>query len=100
MGIELELIALLIIQTTFISAFAKFEAETPFIKKIIKWFIIDGITIGLYYGVGHWAVIFPFIGIIPGTIFHFSWCKKNGINPLKATPKRKYYELRGWKWEE
>ncbi|MBK7443194.1 MAG: hypothetical protein IPL12_03565 [Bacteroidetes bacterium] len=94
---ELELITLLIIQTIFISAFARFELETPLISKLVKWFIIDGITIGLYFLVGHWAVVFPILGLIPGTIYHFTWCKKNGINPLKATPMKKYYELRGWK---
>lgn len=97
---ELELIILLIIQTTFISAFAKFEIETPLIKKLVKWFIIDGITIGLYFVAGHWAVLFPIIALIPGTIYHFTWCKKNGIHPLKATPRKKYYELRGWKQTE
>lgn len=100
MGIELELISLLIVQTVFISAFAKFEIETPLLKKLIKWFIIDGITIGLYFVIGHWAIIFPFVGILPGTIYHFIWCKKNGIAPLKTTPKKKYHELRGWKWVE
>ena len=23
-----------------------------------------------------------------------------GIDPLRATPRRKYYELRGWTWPE
>lgn len=96
MGIELELTTLLLMQTTFISAFAKFEIETPFIRKISKWFVIDGITIALYYFIGHWAMLFPFIGIIPGTIYHFTWCRKNGIDPFKATPRKKYYQLRGW----
>ena len=95
---ELELITLLIIQTIFISAFARFEIETPLIRKLVKWFIIDGITIGLYFLVGHWAVIFPILGLVPGTIYHFTWCKKYGINPIKATPIKKYYELRGWKF--
>lgn len=62
---ELELITLLIIQTIFISAFARFELETPLISKLVKWFIIDGITIGLYFLVGHWAVVFPILGLIP-----------------------------------
>ena len=100
MGIELELIILLIIQTTFISAFAKFEIETPLFRKLIKWFLIDGITIALYFLVGHWAILFPTLGLVPGTTYHFIWCKKNNINPFKATPKKKYYELRKWKWEE
>lgn len=99
-GIELELLVLLVIQTMFISAFAKFEVETPLIRKIFKWFLIDTVTIGLYYLVGHWAVIFPIVGLIPGIIVHFNWCKKNTINPWKATPRKRYYQLRGWKWEE
>lgn len=97
---ELELILLLIIQTTFISAFAKFEIETHLHKKLIKWFIIDGITIGIYFVAGHWAALFPLLALIPGTVFHFTWCKKNGIHPFKATPRKKYYELRGWNQPE
>ncbi len=99
-GIELELITLLVIQTTFISTFAKFEIETPLVKKLVKWFFIDALTIGLYFLVGHWSILFPILGLVPGTIYHFNWCKKNGIHPLKSTPKKKYYELRKWKWEE
>jgi hypothetical protein len=100
MQIELELFTLLIIQTTFISAFAKFEIETPLIRKLVKWFIIDGITIGLYFWVSHWALLFAILALVPGTIYHFIWCKKNGIDPFKATPRKKYYELRKWAWTE
>jgi hypothetical protein len=100
MKLELELIVLLVIQTIFISAFAKFEIETPLFKKLIKWFIIDGITIGLYFAIGHWATLFPIIALIPGTIYHFKWCRKNDINPFNATPRQKYYELRKWDWKE
>lgn len=100
LGVELELAVLLIIQLVFISAFAKFEIETPLWKKLIKWLIIDGITLGLYFIIGHWASLFPIISLIPGTIYHFIWCKKNGIDPLRATPRKKYYELRNWKWIE
>ena len=94
---EIELITLLIIQTVFISAFGRFELETPLIRKLVKWLIIDGITIALYFLVGHWAIIFPVLGLVPGTIYHFNWCKKNGINPFNATLMKKYYQLRGWK---
>ena len=100
MGIELELAELLIIHLLASTFFARFEVETPAFRKIIKWLVIFGITIGLYYWLHHWALLFPVIAMIPGTIYHFSWCKKNGIDPLKATPKKKYYQLRGWKWEE
>ena len=100
MGVELELGELLIVQILATNFFGRFEIETPAIRKIIKWLIIAAITVALFFWIGHWATIFPLIGLIPGTIYHFIWCKKNGIDPLKATPKKKYYELRGWKWEE
>lgn len=100
MGIEIELGALLFIQTIFISAFAKFEAETPVIRRIVKWFIIDSIAIALYFFFGNWSMLFIVLSLVPGTIYHFNWCKKNGIHPWKATPRKKYYELRKWEWME
>lgn len=100
MGVEIELAELLLIQLLATNFFARFEAETPAFRKIIKWLIIAGATIGLYYWLGHWAAIFPVVAMIPGTIYHFNWCRKNGIDPLRATPRKKYYQLRGWKWEE
>jgi hypothetical protein len=100
MGIEIELAELLVIQLLASNFFARFDVEKPAMKKIVKWLFIDGITVGLFYWLGHWAAIFPIIALIPGTIYHFNWCKKNGIDPLKATPKIKYYQLRGWRWEE
>lgn len=100
MGIELELIILLIIQAFANSFFAKFEIETPAWKKLLKWLLIDTITLGLYYIIGHYAIILPFVLIAAGTIIHFRICRKNGIDPLNATPRKKYYNLRGWKWVE
>ena len=100
MDLKLELMALLFMQLIGSSAFARFEVETPALRKILKWLFIDTATIGLYYLFGHWALILPGVMLSIGTIFHFNWCKKNGIDPLKATPKRKYYELRKWKWDE
>lgn len=100
MSIELELGVLLLIQLTGSAFFARFEVETPAMRKIFKWLMIDGITIGLYYLVGHYAIIFPLAMICLGTTTHIVICKKNGIDPLRATPRKKYYELRKWKWEE
>ena len=100
MGIELELSILLVVQLFGTSFFARFEVETPAWRKIVKWLVMDAVTIGLYYLIGHWSLLLPLLMLTIGTTFHFIWCKKNGIDPLKATPKRKYYELRKWKWEE
>ncbi len=100
MGLELELFILLVIQAIGSSFFAKFEIETPAFKKIFKWLMIDAVTIASYFWIGHSAIIFPIVIVTMGTIVHFRICKKNGIDPLKATPRKKYYQLRGWKWEE
>lgn len=100
MGVELELAELLVIQLLASNFFGRFEVETPAFKKIIKWLFIDAIGVALYYWIGHWALLFPVLAMLPGTIYHFNWCKKNGIDPIKATPRKKYYELRKWKWEE
>ena len=99
-GIELELAELLIVHLIASNMFARFEVETPALKKITKWLIIFGMTLGIYCWLSHWALLFPIMAMIPGTIYHFIWCKKNGIDPIKATPKKKYYQLRSWKLEE
>lgn len=58
------------------------------------------ISAGFYFVVGHWALLFPIIMTALGSLSHFIYCRREGIHPLYATPRRKYYELRGWKWQE
>ena len=100
MGIELELGILLGVLVLGSSVFAAFEVETPAWRKILKWSILIGLTIGLYEPIGHWALLVPVVlGGIGGTV-HWTWCRKNGIDPLDATPRRRYYELRGWAWRD
>ncbi len=100
MGIELELAVLLIGQTIGTSIFAPFEVETPVWRKLAKWGILILGTLALTRVVGHWAVIFPFGLASVGLVVHFVFVNRHGIHPFKATPRRKYYELRGWKWIE
>jgi hypothetical protein len=100
MGIELELGVLLGIAIVGPSIFAVFEVETPAWRKILKWGIVAGLTLGLYAVVGHWALALPLAAGVAGTTFHFVWCRRHGIQPLRATPRRRYYELRGWSWPE
>lgn len=100
MGIEIELAVLMLLQLTGSAFFSHFEGEQSPLRKIMKWIIFDGITIGLFFLVGHWALLFPAALLFPGAFVHVRWCRKNGIHPVKATPRKKYYELRGWKWEE
>src|SRR5262245_22478775 len=98
MGIELELGVLLAFAIIGQSTFARFEIETPAIRKIIKWFTMVALTLGLYTAIGHWALLVPLLMGAAGTTFHFVWCRRNGIDPIRATPARRYYELRGWTW--
>jgi hypothetical protein len=98
MGIELELTVLLAIAIFGSSAFAVFEIETPWWRKILKWGIVCGLTLALYRAVGHWALALPIGAGVAGATFHFWWCRKQGIDPIRATPRRRYYELRGWTW--
>ena len=100
MGIELELAVLLGLFVLGSEIFARFEIETPAWRKILKWSILIALTLGLYPVIGHWAAVVPVVLGLFGLAFHFIWCRRHGIHPLKATPKRRYYELRGWAWED
>ncbi len=100
MDMEPELITLLCIQLLGSTLFAVFELETPIWRKLLKWLTLDAITIGLYFLIGHWALLFPAIILITGITVHLRFCRKHHIDPLKATPRKKYYELRGWKWKD
>ena len=96
MGIELELAVLLTLTTLGQVGFGQFETGTSKARRLIKWAIVDGATLGLYYAIGHWALLFPLVMAAVGLTFHFWWCRRNGIHPWRATPRRRYYELRGW----
>ncbi len=100
MGIELELYILLVIFILGSSIFAVFEVETARWRKVLKSLIVCSGTVGLYYAVGHFALVFPISVVAVGTAFHFWWCRKHNIDPIHATPRRKYYELRDWDWPE
>lgn len=100
MGIELELYVLLAAAILGETLFAVFEIETARWRKLVKWLIVTGGTLALYYAVGHLALVFPLGLAALGTVAHFWWCRKHGIHPLRATPRRRYYELRGWSWPE
>ena len=96
MGIELELVVLLAIAIAGPAIFAVFEIETPAWRKLLKWVVVCALTLALYRVAGHLALLLPIgLGAL-GVTAHFVWCRRNGIHPLRATPRRKYYEMRGW----
>lgn len=100
MGIELELLVLLAVAILGPAIFAVFEIETPWWRKVLKWSLICSITLGLYRIAGHWALALPLAAASLGAGFHVWWCRRNGIDPIRALPRRRYYELRGWTWPE
>lgn len=99
-GIQVELTVLLILQTLGTSLFERFEIETPVWKRLLKWTILIGATLGLYSIIEHWSLILPLSALVLGSSFHLTFCRRQQIHPLYATPRRKYYELRGWKWQD
>ena len=100
MGVELELFVLLVLLTLGMSIFTVFETETSRWRKVAKWSLLIAGTIALYSAVGHLAVLFPLFAVGIGGLVHISWCRKHSIHPIYATPRRKYYKLRGWPWPE
>jgi hypothetical protein len=97
---ELELIVLLALCIVGPATFAVFEVETPAWRKIMKWGIVCGLTVVLAQRVGHWALLVPAGLAVAALTFHLIWCRRHGIHPLRATPRRRYYALRGWPWVE
>ena len=94
------LFVLVVIQTLGTAIFSRFEIETPIWKKLLKWLVVYGGTIGLHFVVGLWALVFP-LGLAGlGLVIHLRVCHREGFHPIYATPRRKYYEFRGWKWPE
>ena len=100
LGIELELAVLLGMVVVGTEVFAAFEVETPVWKKITKWVIVIAITLGLFPLVGHWSAVVAVTFGLLGLSVHFRWCAKHRIHPFSATPRRRYYDLRGWTWPE
>ena len=100
MGIEFELAVLLAVAVVGQATFAVFEIETPAWRKILKWALVIGVTLALRRVAGHWALALPIAGGIAGVLGHTVWCRRHGIDPLRGTPRRRYYELRGWAWRD
>ena len=100
MGIEIELSVLLAMVVLGSGILGVFEVETRPWIRVAKWLVVCGITIGLYYLFGHGALAFPIAVSVVSVIHHMRWCRRHGIHALRATPRRRYYELRGWPWPE
>lgn len=97
-GIELELFVVALFVILGADVFAPFEVETAAWKKITKWSVFLALVLGLYPVLGHGVLIVTSGLGAAGMWVHWRWCRQHGIDPLRATPRRRYYELRGWRW--
>ena len=100
MGIELEWFTLFALCAAGNAWFGVFETDTPPWRRALKWGLVGLLTWGVYEAAGHWALLAALLPAGAGLAFHFAWCRRNGIDPLDATPRRKYWALRGWEWKE
>lgn len=100
MGIELELGTLFALNVLGTSVFGVFEMETPWWRFVLKWTLVAVATVLVFRWAGHWALLMAVAPAALGLVVHFMWCRKHQIHPLRATPRRRYYQLRGWDWPE
>jgi len=79
--------------------FGHWEFGTPKWRRVLKFVVFVGITVGLSAGLGRrWA--FGFLGVLGVAVLvvHAWWLPRHGINGWTGEPKEKYYALRGWKY--
>ncbi len=75
------------------------EAETPKWRRLLKFVVILGITLGISATVGKsWAFLFLALLALFAVIVHAWWLPRKGINGWTGEPKEKYYAMRGWKY--
>ena len=80
--------------------FGHWEAETPKWRRVLKFVLILGLTLGLSAALGRlWAFLFLGSLALLALIIHGWWLsRRHGINGWTGEPKEKYYALRGWKY--
>lgn len=80
--------------------FGHWEAETPKWRRLLKFLLILGLTLGLSAALGRrWAFFFLGALALVAVIIHGWWLPwRHGINGWTGEPKEKYYALRGWKY--
>ena len=98
LGVELEWAVLFSLLLIGGSTFARFEVETPTWRRILKWAVIAGLTLGAYPVAEHRALLVPLALSTLGLVAHLAWCRRYRIHPVRATPKCRLYRARGWRW--
>lgn len=60
----------------------------PAFKRVGKPLFYLGVTLGLAYWLGWWALIFVIVHPLIGIWAHITFCKKIGMDPLKGDPQK------------
>jgi len=94
-GIAVELIVPLVLQTLGTSIFARFEVETPVSRRILKWTIFIGGTVGLYFVVRHWALLFPLTMMALGSSYHIYFLPQRRHSPSVCDAEEKILRDQG-----
>ena len=78
--------------------FAHFEERTPKARKVVKLFAVNLLAIALSAYFGR-SGLYAFLGLalLALVVVHGWWLPSKGINGLTGEPKKRYYQLRGWK---
>lgn len=77
--------------------FGRFELETAKWRRTLKLLLVVALSaaIAARFGTAAGLGVVGFL-LVAGLGVHFSWCRKNGIDPWSAEPWPRYRELRGW----
>ena len=79
--------------------FGRFEEGAPRWRRLSKLFLFLAVTAIVSKVFGRtWALLWIFSAGLWGFSVHTRWCKRHGVGVLSAEPRKKYYQLRGWKW--
>jgi hypothetical protein len=95
------LLVLFVFHSLGFAVFGKFQTEAPWWQLFFKGMAILGFAYLLFVNFGQ-AITFITFGALftVSIVIHVAWCRENHIHPMSATPRKKYYALRGWEWKE
>jgi hypothetical protein len=92
---EAEWIAAAVLIAVLTPAFGRFETIRPLWTRVARWLIVLAVLFALQHTAGRPWTFLWLLGLpAMGAAFHFSWCRRNGINPITAEPWDRYVALR------
>lgn len=79
------------------SVFARFERGTSRLRLALRWllYLAGAALISRHHG-APWSWLWVLGLPLLGASAHVVWCRRHGIDPLRAEPRARYYRLRGW----